>query len=111
MNIAHSRASMWIADLHGRGLKISRFSGPIPELGRRLSSSGSSWCVGSVVGDVYDELADVRAVEEHVDRRGELLEALDDGFEHLEFARGDPPGEFGGNVAELVDVVEHDEAL
>src|SRR5208283_868495 len=41
---------------------------------RVISPSGTR---GSVIGDVDDELADVRPVEQHVDRGRELLQALD----------------------------------
>src|SRR4051812_44802370 len=66
-------------------------------------------CEGSANPD--DELADVGAVEEHVDRGRQLLEALDDGLEGLEAAVGHPLGELAGDLGELVEVVEDDEAL
>lgn len=65
--------------------------------------------LGSAHSD--DELAHVGAVEEHVDRGGQLLEALDDGLQGLEAAVGHPLGELAGDLGELGEMVEDDEAL
>ena len=55
-------------------------------------------------------LADVGAVEEHVDRRRQLLEALDDGLQRLQLAGG-ISAPICGDLLEAVEVVEDDEAL
>jgi len=68
-----------------------------------------SGACGSVIGDADDELADVRPVEQHVDRGRELLEALYHGFEHVQFARGEPAGKLRDGVVAPVEVVQHDE--
>jgi len=42
-----------------------------------------------VVDQAYDELPDIGAVEQHVDRDWELLEPFDDGLERLQLASRD----------------------
>src|SRR5262249_37085483 len=77
----------------------------------RVVSSSGLLASGSVIGDLDDEFADVRPVEEHVDRGRELLEALNHGFEHLQFACGKPTGKLRDGVPAPVEVVEDDETL
>ena len=51
-----------------------------------------------VVDQAYDELPDIGAVEQHVDRNWELLEPFDDGLERLQLAAGHPASEFGARL-------------
>ena len=61
--------------------------------------------------DADDKLADVRAVEEHVDRRRQLLEALDDGLERSQLALRHQSGDLADRFWGSAEVVENDEAL
>src|SRR6201997_301209 len=58
-----------------------------------------------------DELADVLAVEQHVDRCRQLLEALDDGLQRGEPALGDQAGDLANRLGRTAEVVEDNEAL
>src|SRR3954447_22384191 len=49
--------------------------------GTKYRSAGSR-----IAAELYDELADVGAVEQHVDGGRQLLEALDDGLQRLQLA-------------------------
>src|SRR6202012_2296242 len=60
---------------------------------------------------LHDELSGVLAVEEHVDRRRQLLEAFDDGLERSEPALGDQAGDLADRVGRTSKMVEHDETL
>src|SRR5512142_1726491 len=65
----------------------------------------------SVVCDAYEELADVGAVEQHVDRGRELFEAFDHGLQRVQPSRGDPVSEFVNRFWAAVEVVEHEKTL
>jgi hypothetical protein len=58
-----------------------------------------------LAGRLDDELADVLAVEQHVDRRRQLLETLDDGLERREPALGDQAGDLTDRLRRAAEVV------
>jgi hypothetical protein len=63
------------------------------------------------VSELDDELADVLAVEEHVDGDRQLLESLHDGLGGGELAFGHPLGQLRDDLGCAIEVVEDDEAL